>query len=333
MTPTEADEPHDIDAHAAQWLTRALSEDVTGEDIAALTRWLEASPAHLEAYEQAEMAWEAAGGLTSADIATPQSQVADLSAHRARKTPLPSHRWLYTGGLAMAACAAAAAVFVMVAQRPAPAVWQTYETARGERRVIQLSDGSQLHLNSATRVRADLSGKARRFVLDSGEVAMAVVHDPSRPLTLTAGDALIRDIGTRFDVRRDGNDVTITVAEGQVAVAPVTASHAETQVGAGQQVRYTQGAVLPASTPADTGPAFAWEQGHAVYRNLPLSAVVADLNRYVETPLVVSAQTGQLRLTGVITLDSEDQIVRSLEAFLPVRAVKTSSGIELRERR
>ena len=54
------------------------------------------------------------------------------------------------------------------------------------------------------------------LVLDRGELALKVTHDTTRPLTLTAGDARITDLGTEFNVRRDDGAVAVTVREGEV---------------------------------------------------------------------------------------------------------------------
>ena len=43
-----------LSEQALAWLQRVQAEDATGDDWSALTDWLEASPAHLAAFEAAE---------------------------------------------------------------------------------------------------------------------------------------------------------------------------------------------------------------------------------------------------------------------------------------
>ncbi|MCH3703462.1 FecR domain-containing protein, partial [Campylobacter lari] len=53
----------------------------------------------------------------------------------------------------------------------------TWQTATGELRQFQLDDGSQLYLNTATRVTLDFSDARRRVVLRAGEILMQVHQD------------------------------------------------------------------------------------------------------------------------------------------------------------
>jgi len=327
--PSQTDE--DLDALAAQWLVRAMSPEVGDEDLVALSRWLEASPDHLAAYDRAEAVWDEAVHLPPAARGPGDpGVVVPFAAKRPAPRPAPRRVWLY-GALA-AAGIAAAAILVFPHARPAGPVWQSYQTAKGERRAVQLADGSRLQLNSDTRVRVDLSGAGRRFELDRGEVALAVVHDAARPLTLVAGDVAVSDIGTQFDVYRSDAGVRIMVGEGEVAVTAANRPADRVALTAGRQAGYDPVHGLGPAAAADVDTALAWRQGRAVYRDVPLASVVADLNRYVDKPLVVHGALGHLKVNAVLSLESEAKIVEALEAFLPVRAVDTPGGLELRRK-
>ncbi|MEI9904221.1 MAG: FecR domain-containing protein [Asticcacaulis sp.] len=93
-----------------------------------------------------------------------------------------------------------------------------YQTAKGERRQVALADGSVLMLNTDTKVSVQMGAHDRKLTLDHGEVALKVTHDAARPLTLTAGDTTIRDLGTEFDVLRDAGSVKVAVREGEVSL-------------------------------------------------------------------------------------------------------------------
>jgi len=320
----------DLDAQAAQWLVRAMSDEVSDADIAGLTRWLETSPAHLEAFGRAEAVWEDAAHLTPAVPSANSAAVVDLAARRRAVRAAPSRKWAYAA--LTAAGVAAAAVLLAPHLKPVSPAWQTYQTVKGERRSVQLADGSRLLLNTDSRIRVDLSGPQRRLELDRGEVALAVTHDAARPLSLVAGDVVVRDIGTRFDVYRDAMGVRVAVSEGEVAMEPAKPSAARADVVAGQQARYDTVHGLAPVEVADLDSTLAWQQGRVIYRDVPLWRVVADLNRYIDKPLVVHGPVGQLKVNAVLSLDSEAKIVKALEAFIPVRAVDTAGGIELRLR-
>ena len=325
----------DIAHLAAQWVVRAQGDAFGDTDILSLTEWLEADAAHAEAFEAAMLTWNLADALIMgeaepAPASSASADVVSLTDFRrraaARKAPVWRSRAALTG---LAAALTAAILVPMFTLKSAPV--HIYDTGKGQHRTVALDDGSSLQLNTGTRVSVQLSAHARKLVLERGEVALKVTHDAARPLTLTAGDTQITDLGTEFNVRRDDDGaVAVAVREGEVQVAenntPAATLHA------GDVAVHQPGAAGDAVSHGDTDQAFAWQNAHAIYRDQPLSAVVKDLNRYFDKPIIVDDQAGKLRLSAILTLDSEPLVVRRLQDFLPVQAKTTDSGIYLSAR-
>jgi transmembrane sensor len=324
----------DIALEAAHWVVRAQADTFDDTDIISLTAWLEADVAHARAFEAALLAWDQAESLRETapvqDLAS--EEVVSLSDFRHRVTARKASIWRSPGLLAgMAAALAAAILLPVFALKGAPV--RVYETHKGQRQTVALDDGSSLELNTDTRIRVRLSDRARKLVLDRGEVALKVTHAPSRPLTLTAGDAKITDLGTEFNVRRDGDGtVAVAVREGEVRIADTQASEggaAAATLHRGDVAVHQAGIAGAMVSHGDPDQAFAWQSAHAIYEDQPLSMVVKDLNRYFDKPIVVDDQAGKLRLSAILTLDSEPLVVRRLQDFLPVQAKTTDSGIYL----
>ncbi len=335
----------DIALLAAQWVVRAQAEAFDDDQILELTQWLEADAAHASAFENALMTWnEADEALRPAEtapveVATTEpvttspvdapiaAEVVSLSAFRAQKSVRKTSFWRSPTALTGLAAALTAAILLpMFALKSAPV--QTYETRKGQRQTIALADGSSLQLNTDTRVTVQLSSHARKLVLERGEVALKVTHDASRPLTLTAGEAQITDLGTEFNVRRDDDGgVAVAVREGEVQFADAGAP--ATTLQRGDVARHAAGSAGAVVSHGDPDEAFAWQKAHAIYRDQPLAVVAKDLNRYFDKPIVVDDQAGKLRVSAILTLDSEPLVVRRLQDFLPVQAKATDSGIYL----
>ena len=321
----------DVDLVAAQWVVRTQGEDFRDEDVLSLTEWLEAAPEHALAFENAMLLWGELDGLKAFEEATqPESAPADVvnigdwRSRQAARTARPL--WQTPGVMAGMAAAVVAAILVPVFMLQSAPV-KIYETVKGGTQTVALADGSTLSLNTDTRISVQLSGHARKFTLERGEVALKVVHDVNRPLTLTAGEAQITDIGTEFNVRRDDSGVAVTVREGEVQLA---------SNGTPQKILYRGDTAVhqngvPGATlvHGDPDQAFAWQTRHVIYHDQPLSAVVKDLNRYFATPIVVDEQAGKLRLSAILTLDSEPLVVRRLQDFLPIQAKTTQGSIYL----
>lgn len=83
----------------------------------------------------------------------------------------------------------------------------------------------------------------------------------------------------------------------------------------------------------DPNLAFDWENHRIVYDHTPLSDVVTDLNRYVDRPIrLIPTTLGEQTFTGVLTLDSEDRMLKRLQQALPVQAQALSAEIVLKPR-
>jgi len=62
---------------------------------------------------------------------------------------------------------------------------QTFTTAIGEQRAVELEDGSIVHLNAHSRLAVDLSTKFRDIQLAEGEALFKVAHDSARPFRVS----------------------------------------------------------------------------------------------------------------------------------------------------
>lgn len=315
-------ETPELQEQAIAWVVRVHASDMADDDIVALTEWLEADPAHLAAFDAAERVWLAT------DAPAPPAQVVSLAARRVSKSSSSSRRFWIGGGVA-AGLALLLLPGLWLANRPT-----LYETTVGRTREVVLSDGTRLHLNSDTRIFVRLKRSARDIRLERGELALEVAHDANRPLSVLAGDTVLRDVGTIFDVLRHNGAVSVTVKSGAVAIlrkGEAAQPPAQTQIlHAGDQAVIDEMSGRAQRSQVMVGPAFDWERGQVVYRNRSLAYVVSDLNRYFAKPIEVDAETGKINVTAVLTLDSEASVVRRLQDFLPLEAVETDKAIILR---
>nr|WP_263282718.1 FecR domain-containing protein [Sphingomonas nostoxanthinifaciens] len=152
-------------------------------------------------------------------------------------------------------------------------------------------------LNGATRMTLD--HKDPRFAaLDRGEALFRVRHDPARPFRVQVGEAHVEDVGTVFDIIRDGRETRVAVAEGSVRYA---AGGTSTPLGAGQAIVDRGGVVqLAEVSRAAVG---GWQGGRLIYSGQSLSQVAADLSRFLGTDIVVSSLLADRPFSGAIVLD------------------------------
>jgi transmembrane sensor len=314
--------PPDARAEAADWVVRLQSADLDADDALAFDAWLEASPAHARAYDAAL--------AVSMEYGREAAAVGEALAER-RVTPRTLSRRFYLGAGALAA-AAAVAVVVMPAVQP-QVVTETYSTGKGEHRTLQLKDGSTVELNADTRLTVALGRKQRDLVLAEGQAVFDVAHDVRRPFLIAAGDRTVRVVGTQFDVRRRDGRLAVTVARGIVEVRPsAEGSGPAYRLHAGQRLEHREGAPTAQVAAVEAGEVLDWRRGRLVYREQPLSEVVADLNAQFATPIrIADPKLAATPISGVIVVDGDESaVIRRLALLVSATAVRSDAGVVLR---
>lgn len=309
-------------AQASDWIARLQADDLTEADGLAFDSWLGATPDNVRAYDQALGVWNALGE-SSHDIVR---ELASLERRRARQAL--GRRWLVGAGSLAAASALMVVVLPSLASKPAT---ETYATANGQHRVVTLADGSKIELNAETQLAVTLGRDERRVVMGEGEAIFDVAADRDRPFTINTGHQVVRVVGTQFDVRNRQGGVVVTVARGVVEVGPApNGAPGRTYVLRPGQRLAIEGASAAHLSTIEPAVAFSWRTGRVVYRDEPLSNVVADLNRQFAKPILIAdVELGRTPISGVLVMDSQSDVVRRLALMLPIAAIDSPEGVVL----
>ena len=324
----------EIDEEAATWTWRMDSRTLTGGEQQAFEAWLRQDPRHRRAMNELSKVWDALDGLAEAKRDEKIATFTDAAKHAALRRHV---RWL----------AVAAALVAMVV---AGILWRqndgeilTLSTAVGQQRNVTLADGSVIALNTNTIVDTNLSRHVRQVYLRKGEAHFQVAHDRSRPFYVHAGDAVVRAVGTQFEVRllRDQH-IDVVVNEGRVEVqaaqpvspAPDTGSHRAIAatvraLRAGQQLSTATPdyAVMPVSA-ARLSSELAWREGAIIFDGESLSDAIAEIERYTDARIVVSdPRIAALRVGGRFRTDDMQGFFDGLQAALPVTIRHAAGGL------
>nr|WP_276208901.1 FecR domain-containing protein [Sphingomonas yabuuchiae] len=179
------------------------------------------------------------------------------------------------------------------------------QTRPGETRAIALNDGTQVELAGGSRLRLDRND-TRVATLESGQALFRVRHDASAPFELRSGDVAIRDVGTVFNVRREGARLDVTVAEGAVALAPRGQTM---QLTAGQGARLDEARGSLRRVQVDPAMVGGWRRGLLDLDGDTVDTIAARLQSAygmriaVEGPLAKRSVTGLVRVTGDASRD------------------------------
>lgn len=322
---------------AAEAVARLYSGEMTEAEERNIEAWLRAAPHHRQEFQEMLELWDVAGGLNE------EIETSDLGETPSRRG---GRRFFF--GLAASVLAVAGLTLLMLSIDEPRTQLARYQTTIGEIREIELVDGSHVTLNTNTALLVDFSENKRRIILDQGEAFFEIEKDPFRPLTVAAGDRVITVLGTSFNVNWDGNEVIVAVIEGRVAVQLEGAeeSAAERLINltdatrvSGDSGTLTDGVVLLAGEVAQISrtsePIFetvvhttnkyeSWRFGYIRFDNEPLSTVIAEINRYSRTRLVIEdADIAGMKVSGVFRTADVDNTISGLELIIPIKVVRS----------
>lgn len=294
---------------AAEWFAALRADDAGEAERLRWRQWLEADARHRAAWKRVE-AVNAEFGLMPPAVG---HRVLAQDGQRRRKA-IKTLAWLAAGVTIAGGAGSSRELRGYLA-----ALNAQYRTGVGQIERLQLADGSQLWLNTASAADADYSDVLRRVVLHRGELMIQTAHDkrdPARPLVVDVPAGRMQALGTRFLVRLDQGDTLLTVLEGRVMISP-SGRGQPLLVKAGSRVRFDADRV-DEPTPADESMA-AWSRKMLMPDGMRLDEFLAELGRYRRGYLGCAPEVAGLRLVGVYPLDDTERVLNALQASLPVK--------------
>jgi len=281
---------------AAQWLALLESGGANEQDRVNLQRWLDTCATH-------QQAWQKAQAL--------RQRFADLPSGLALSSldrPDPGRRVVLKR--ALGAVALVPTAWLISRQLPLDAWRADLHTATGERKKVQLTDGSSLQLNTASAVDVDMQN--RRVKLIEGELSLKVTS--TTPLTIQTkfGNVIVSQ--SEVCVRQHAQGCRVSVFNGSVQLQPLQGP--VLAVRGGQQVSL-QAVGAGAITPFDAL-APGWREGVLMAKNQPLGDFLRELGTYRAGVLRWEPELETLHVTGSFLLDDTDRVLALLAASLPL---------------
>lgn len=271
---------------AAYWAARVDAGVLPAEDQAIFEQWLAADTRHYGAYAQA------------CALLTPIKKPAPM--RLVEPAPPPRRRFLIGGGIAAALLAAMGvrnySKWFLGEDR--------YRTQIGEMKVIPLSDGSVVTLNTNSEIAVRYTASQRLIELVHGEALFDVAKNKLRPFIVQTGTALVRAVGTSFSVKvLPDQPVQVLVREGivevkrpGVPVAPVVLVAMNSRAIAPQDAPIT---AKPVET-SEVGRELAWRVGRLAFHGETLAQAAAEFARYSDARIEIDdPDVANQKVTGL----------------------------------
>lgn len=345
-----AQERRNMCDEACRWVVR-LSVGASDEDVRALHTWLNANPEHVNALLGAARIWDQAAVLEELATVVPLEDY--LQERRKRAS------WF---GYVLPVAVTTLVCFLCLQLLPVTrldmlqpffehaVVNLSYETSIGQQSTAVLPDGTEVLLNTGSRIELVFNDRWRHIILRRGEVHFNVVEDKDRPFRVYANGGVVEAVGTAFTVQQNPSDgLEVTVVEGKVtftksdqvvsqeelatmdrkkSVAPL-AKTARIPLLAGEvlQVDAAGGVTSKkAVPPQEIESRLAWRQGMLLFQGEPLEQVVREVNRYTSIRIDVDAAVRDIKVLGVYPTGNVEGILLSMASNFNVKVVRVSEN-------
>lgn len=325
---------------AAMWLER-LQRDEVGDDDVAFGDWLNAHASNRLAWERARDVWDDAGEPDEDGLLDELRR--EALAFSARR---PGSSILRYAAAALVAIGISFGAFLTlrpvshtigseIAATQDPSVSRfgqsDYTTAVGQRSTFRLSDGTMLTLDTDSAVDVAYAHGLRLARLVRGQVFFEVAHDAAHPFRVAAGDRVVADLGTRFDIRFSDRETRIFLVEGSVSVSRGS-DPSHVRDGGGKMLVPGQLLIVRAGQPdgisrADATQAAGWRTGLLQFDGDSLWSAVGEMNRYTKEQLVIrDPAIGALKISGGYRTGDTARFAQTLTELYPVKIVPLGDG-------
>ena len=161
--------------------------------------------------------------------------------------------------------------------------FHTLEVPRGGGYFMVLADGTKVWLNAATRLSYPVAfGEGVRKVFLEGEAYFEVAKDAERMFVVETAHAIVKVLGTSFDVcdyEEDGKMFT-TLEEGVVEMKKADNSE-QMRMAPGEQVCLVEGGRMR-KYEVETALFTSWRSGRLVFKNMSLEDLMRNITRWYD---------------------------------------------------
>lgn len=323
---------------ASLWIVK-MDKGLSADEQTALQEWMQADQAHYDILMEMTQLWDKMDAM---------SRLSDLFVKPKPAAP----QWPLVSALAASVLfAVSVAIWAIIGGNSPEFGDNIYRTAIGEQSTVILSDGSQITLNTNTKVQVKYTARARLLQLSNGELHVRVAKDPARPLSVMVGDQVVQAVGTEFNIEiTDQQKIELVVTEGKVKVnvrrdPQKTLAQADDQqpdltlpenavtVAAGEQVVLSDKGVevtpdeITEVSADDIKVKLSWRQGNLIFRGESLEEAVKEIGRYTSVEFVfMNEDLKKMRVAGLFKAGDVEGLLATLRENFDIVSQKDGNG-------
>lgn len=316
-------------------LINYLLNEVSAEERRQVDDWRSLNPENERRFEQFRLIWESsknfkadAGIDAHASLQKVKQRAGEAREQQGQVIPMRTrYGWLK---IAAALVFIAGCAWIWVSKFANP---QVHFESMAAVRIDTLSDGSIVTLNKFAQLDHPerFTGNQRLVNLVKGEAFFNVAHNKAKPFIITAGSAIIKVVGTSFNVKNKNGKIEIIVETGLVQV---TNSRNKLII----MLKPGEAALFSPETGRfiklhNQDNLYQYYRGKdLVYKNIPLSRLVALLNDAYGAHIVIEREElNNMLMAGSLNIDNNlNEIIEAIRITLKITVEKKQDKIILK---
>lgn len=302
-------------------ITRYLANQTSTEENELLADWIAISKANELLFEDIKAIWQASKATENIhpDIALNKLHEMMRNAEAGPAIRLYPYKKWYVIAASLICLVTVTYLIARYIFTKAPDLEYVKQTTKaGQKRVIYLEDGTEVHLAPQSTIEYPVKFDAgKRLVNLVGEAYFEVSKNPHKPFIVHTQMLNVQVLGTHFNVDsyKSHNSTVVSLLEGKVKVTLPTEDTDEYLLKPGQQLTLNHLNHRVYQHAFDTTSVTAWMTNTLVFKNDKLADAAEKINQMYGVKMVFADQvTADTRLYGTFNNESLVSVMETIKA-------------------
>jgi transmembrane sensor len=317
-------------------LIRYLAQEVSNEEQQIVQTWLESSLENRNYFDKLKLLWEDSNDTNDLDkkheTLRSWKKIQNITNEKTNKS------------LRIIRRVAVAASFLVVVGLSGYYFYFNNKEIKitSSRKIVKvtLPDASVVWLNRNSELFYKKNYTKNRTLRFSGEGYFEVQADASNPFMVITKRAIIKVLGTKFNVHAYPEDSTteVVVKKGKVMLSPLTRDNKEKQteiiLTEGEKGIDNNNTVTPEKRTADDPNYLSWKTREFVFNNTNITEIVKIINNIYDVNIELKTEnTENCNLSGNYSCQSLEDILDMLRIVLNIEIEKNGKNIIIKNSR
>ena len=199
-------------------------------------------------------------------------------------------------------------------------VYNTIKVPYGKRFELQLSDGTNVHLNAGTSLRYPVRfiKSENRQVFLNGEAYFEVTKDTKHPFIVGSHDMSVKVLGTKFNMTsyKEDNKTYTVLVEGSVAASSKIVAHDQVILKPGHRAYFEKNHLKVEVI--EVKKYIAWVSGELMFIDDSFGVIANKLERKYNVAIVNNyEELNDIMITATFKEENIDQVLKTFQTYKP----------------